>query len=68
MNFLLDPGYNRVVSNTDVFVNCNGVGFLAELRVVVVVIQNVYVDSSSRRKKKNLGKVFTKIINKNPDS
>lgn len=44
MGDVLDPGDNWIVGNADVFVHCNCVGLLAELGIVVIVVQHVHVD------------------------
>lgn len=49
----LDPGDDRVVSDTDVFIHVDRVRLLAELRVVVVVVQYIDVDSCAEEQNRD---------------
>lgn len=49
----LDPGDDRVVSDTDVFIHVDRVRLLAELRVVVVIVQYIHVDSCAEEQNRD---------------
>lgn len=46
----LDPSNNRIVGNTNILINIDSIGLFTKLRVVVIVVQNVYVDRSSEKR------------------
>lgn len=50
----LDPGDDGVVSDTDVFIHVDRVRLLAELRVVVVVVQYIHVDSCAEEQNRDI--------------
>lgn len=54
----LDPSNNRIVSNTNILIYSHGIGFFTELRVVVIIVQNVNVDRCSENRENIIILVF----------
>lgn len=48
----LDSGNNRIIRNTNILIYGHSISFFAELRVVVIVVRDVYVDRSSEKREK----------------